>query len=109
MISRVTTVLLALGAMASVGAPAQSRDLSPGAAAAVGVLGGLALGGAIAGGAAQGGYYPGRPVAGPRAVYGPPPEPVYLEREAPVECYVRRRRYENEYGDVTVRRERICE
>ena len=109
MVSKVTVVALALSAIASVGTPAQARDLSPGAAAAVGVLGGLAIGGAIAGGAAQGGYYPGRQVTGPRPVYGPPPEPVYVEREEPVECYVRRRRFENEFGDVTIRRERICE
>jgi hypothetical protein len=109
MVARVSFVVLGLATLVSAGTPAQARDLSPGAAAAVGVLGGLAIGGAIAGGAAQGGYYPGRQVAGPRPVYGPPPEPVYVEEAPPVECYVRRRRFENEYGDVTIRRERVCE
>jgi hypothetical protein len=103
--------LSALAILATVSSltPAQARDLSPGAAAAVGVLGGLAIGGAIASGANQGPYYPGRQVAGPRPVFVAPPEPVYVE-EAPVEeCYVRRRRFENEYGDVIIRRQRVCE
>ena len=57
-------------AAALAASPAASRDrLSPGAAAALGVLGGLAVGGAIA--AAQGPVYAA-------------PAPVYVERERPV-------------------------
>lgn len=93
--------------------PAAARDgWSPGAAAAVGVLGGLAAGTAIGSAASQPPYYPGRPVG-----YGPPPPPAYLpppprrvyyEDDAPA-CYVKRRRYVDEYGDVIIRRERVCE
>jgi hypothetical protein len=104
--------LVTVASMAPLAAPAQARDgISPGAAAAVGVLGGLALGGAI-GSAAASPYYPGKPV------YSPPPAPVYYGRprttyietidEAPA-CYVKRRRYVDEFGDVVIRRVRVCE
>jgi hypothetical protein len=63
------------GSLASVSAPASAGDgLSPGGAAALGVLGGLAVGAAIAN--AQ----PAPP---------PPPPPVYVER-APKRVYVER-------------------
>jgi hypothetical protein len=101
------SALLVAATLISAAPSAEARDLSPGAAAAIGVLGGLAVGGAIAGSAAQGGYYPGKQVAGP-AYAPPPPPPVYVEEE-PVDCYVQRRRYENEYGDVVIRRRRVCE
>ena len=95
---------------------AQARDgISPGAAAALGVLGGVAVGGAIA---AQndGGYYPGK------RIYSPPPpverEVVVVERRprrvviedevGPV-CHFERRRRVDEYGDVFVRNVRVCE
>jgi hypothetical protein len=81
--------------------PAQAWDrggIGPGGAAALGVLGGLAVGGAIA--SSQNGYYPGRPVYGP-----PPPRPVYVESE----CYIQRRRYVDEFGDVVIRRVRVCD
>jgi hypothetical protein len=91
--------------------PAEAGDVSPGAAAAVGVLGGLAIGGAL-GSAAASPYYPGKPV------YSPPPRPVYYSRpparvyyeadEGPA-CYMRRRRYVDEFGDVVIRRTRVCE
>ncbi|MCB8820882.1 hypothetical protein [Microvirga rosea] len=61
--------------------PAAARDrFSPGAAAALGVLGGLAVGGAIA--ASQSPAY-----AAPVYVPPPPPAPVYVE-EAPPPVYV---------------------
>jgi hypothetical protein len=63
------------GSLASASAPASAGDgLSPGGAAALGVLGGLAVGAAIAN--AQ----PAPP---------PPPPPVYVER-APKRVYVER-------------------
>ena len=100
------------GCIAPLASPTTARDgLSPGAAAAVGLLGGLAIGGAV-GSAAANPYYPGRPV------YSPPPAPVYHARprttyvetieEAPA-CYLKRRRYVDEFGDVIIRRVRICE
>lgn len=98
----------ALGAftiMAAAG-PASARDgWSPGAALAVGAIGGLALGSAI-GGAAATPYYPGKPVG----FAAPPPRPVVVEtvEEGPV-CYVKRRRYIDEFGDEVVRGIRVCE
>lgn len=94
--------------------PAAARDgWSPGAAAAVGVLGGLAAGAAIGSAVSQPPYYPGRPVGyapppPPPGYLPPPPRRVYYEDEAPA-CYVKRRRYVDEYGDMIIRRERVCE
>jgi hypothetical protein len=69
-----TTAALALVAGLAAAHPAEARDrLSPGAAAAIGVLGGLAVGGAIA--ASQAPVY-----AAPVYVAPPPPPPVYVER-----------------------------
>jgi hypothetical protein len=115
MVSKKRLIALVLAAhIAPLASPAQAGDgLSPGAAAAVGVLGGLAIGGAI-GSAAASPYYPGKPVYSP----APAPAPVYYGRprrtyvetieEAPA-CYVKRRRYVDEFGDVVIRRVRICE
>jgi hypothetical protein len=99
---------LILTAAISTTIPAQAGD---GAAAAAGLLGGLAIGGAL-GSAAASPYYPGKPV------YSPPPRPVYYSRpparvyyeadEGPA-CYTRRRRYVDEFGDVVIRRTRVCE
>lgn len=86
--------------LALTAAPASAWDrggIGPGGAAALGVLGGLAVGGAIA--ANNNAYYPGRPV------YVAPPRPVYVESE----CYVQRRRYVDEFGDVVIRRVRVCD
>jgi hypothetical protein len=95
---------LALGAAP---ASAGDRGIGPGGAAALGVLGGLAIGGAIASGG-NNGYYPGKPV-----YVAPPPEPVYVERPRRVyvepDCFVQRRRYVDEFGDVVVRRVRVCD
>lgn len=81
--------------------PAQARDgFSPGAAAAAGLLGGLAIGGAI-GAAQSNSYYPGKPV-----YVAPPPRRVYVEEP---DCHVERRRYVDEFGDVIIRRVRVCD
>jgi hypothetical protein len=71
-----TAAVLALVTSLSAIEPAVARDrMSPGAAAAIGVLGGLAVGGAIA--ASQSPVY-----AAPAPVYlAPPPPPVYVESE----------------------------
>lgn len=80
---------------------AQARDgIGPGGAAALGVLGGLAVGGAIA--SSQNGYYPGQPVY--RA-----PRPVYVEEDYGPVCHFERRRFVDPYGDVIIRRVRVCE
>ncbi len=84
---------------------AEARDgISPGGAAALGVLGGLAVGGAL-GAATADPYYPGKPV-----YRAPRPRPVYVEEEdiGPV-CHFERRRYIDAYGDVYFRRVRVCE
>jgi hypothetical protein len=57
-------------------------------------------------GCAAGGFALGSALAAPRPVYGPPPA-VYVD-EGPV-CYVRMRRYVDEFGDLIVRRVRVCE
>ena len=94
--------------------PASARDgWSPGAAVAVGALGGLAAGAAIGGALSQPRYYPGRPVGyapppPPPEYYPPPPRRVYYEDVEPV-CYVKRRRFVDPYGDIVIRRERVCE
>lgn len=106
-------IIIAAGLAASVvmgAAPASAGDrgIGVGGAAALGALGGLAIGGAIAS-SNSGGYYPGKPVG----VVAPPPEPVYVERPRRVyvesECYTQRRRYVDEFGDVTIRRVRVCD
>lgn len=81
-----TVAALTLVGSLAVAEPAAARDrFSPGAAAALGVLGGLAVGGAIA--ASQGPVYgapvyaPPPPAYGPvysePVYYAPPPPPVY--------------------------------
>ena len=91
------------GSLAMTAVPgAQARDgIGPGGAAALGVLGGLAVGGAIAS-SANNGYYPGRPV------YRAPP-PVYVEEDYGPVCHFERRRTIDPYGDVYIRRVRVCE
>jgi hypothetical protein len=93
-------------------APA-SAEMSPGAAAAIGALGGLAVGGVIGHSMAQGPSYPGKRVytapPPPPVYYAPPPRRVYVSEELEPRCFVKRRRYVDEFGDVIVRRVRICD
>lgn len=79
-------------------AEAQYRGWSPGAAAAVGVLGGLAVGGAIASTAPRPAYGP------PVGYYAPPPAyPAYGE------CYVVHRRVWVPGWGWDVRPREICD
>jgi hypothetical protein len=90
---RVIGVLLIAGSFAST--PATARDGWNAAGAVLGAAGGFALGSALA-----------SPY--PRPVYYARPAYVESYDEAPV-CFVRRTRYVNEFGDVTIRRTRVCE
>lgn len=95
------TAALVLSAITALTPAAKARDgIGAGGAAALGVLGGLAVGGAIA--SSNNGYYPGRPVY--RA-----PGPVYVEDDYGPVCHFERRRYIDPYGDVYFRRVRVCE
>ena len=82
----------ALTAPASAGYYRYRSGWSPGAAAAVGVLGGVALGTAIAANA--------RPLA---------PAPVYVVSPPEAECYVERRRVWVPGWGWELRRRTICE
>lgn len=102
---RIVGLSLVAASFAGTVTPVAARDGWNAAGAAIGAVGGFALGAALAGP---------RPVYGPAPVYiAPPPprpRPVYVETidEGPV-CYVKRRRYVNEFGDVFIRRIRVCE
>ena len=104
--SRLSGALVALTLVASMTAapPAEARDrLSPGAAAAIGVLGGLAIGGAIA--ASQGPAYaaPAPVYVEPAPVYDPPP--VVVEEH----CFTERtREFVPGWGWQT-RRRTVCD
>src|SRR3954464_15852261 len=99
--NRLLTTALMAGGLALAAAPAaQARDgIGAGGAAALGVLGGLAIGGAIA--SSQNGYYPGRPIYRE-------PRPVYVEEVAPY-CHFERHSFIDAYGDEHIRRVRVCE
>ncbi len=106
--TRSAGALAALAFMAALGAApqAEARDrLSPGAAAAIGVLGGIAIGGAIA--ASQGPAHAAPVYVEPQPVYVAPPPPrrrVYVE-----ECFTERStEYVPGWGWQPVRR-RVCE
>ncbi len=76
-----TAAAVALVAGLAAAEPAAARDrLSPGAAVAIGALGGLAVGAAVGAAVAPPVY------AAPVPVYRapPPPPPVYVEERAPV-------------------------
>ena len=88
-----TSALAALtlgGAVAVTSAPAEAgwgyHHRGYGGAVAAGVIGGLAVGAMI---------------ASSRPAYA---EPVHTS-----DCYIVKRRFVNEYGDVIVRREQVCE
>jgi hypothetical protein len=78
-------------------------SIGPGAAAALGVLGGVAVGAAIAGGAAP----------APVVVAPPPPAPVYVPRRVVVEdeevCRVERTREWVPGFGWEIHRRRVCE
>ena len=100
-----TTLALAaiLSGLITVAPTAQARDgIGPAGAAALGALGGLAVGGAIAS-SNNNGYYSGQPV------YRAPPPPVYVEEDYGPVCHFERRRTVDAYGDVYIRRVRVCE
>jgi hypothetical protein len=92
---RIIVSVLMIGSI--VATPAVARDGWNAASAVLGAAGGFALGSALA-----------NPY--PRPVYVARPAPIYVEsyEEAPV-CFVRRQRYINAFGDVTIRRTRVCE
>jgi hypothetical protein len=102
----IAALVLAAGLAAAPKSHARDR-LSPGAAAAIGVLGGLAVGGAIAASAAPAYAAPAPVYVEPAPVYVAPPPPrrrVYVEH-----CYTERSsEYVPGWGWQPVRR-RICE
>ena len=97
-VKRIIISIALLGAIAATPVPASARDGWNAAGAVLGVAGGLALGRALAANS----YYPGKLVARAR--------PVSVESidDGPV-CFVKRRRYVDEFGDLVIRRVRICE
>lgn len=85
-------------ALSAVPPAAQARDgISPGAAAALGVLGGVAVGGALAA-QSDGGYYPGKriysapPVEREVVVVERRPRRIVVEEEVGPVCHFERRR-----------------
>ena len=88
---RVVSLSVVAAALACVATPASARDGWNAAGAILGAAGGFALGSAL---------------AAPRPVYGPPPA-VYVEEEPA--CYVKVRRYVDEFGDLVVRKVRVCQ
>lgn len=97
----IVATILVSGCLTALTPAAQARDgIGAGGAAALGVLGGLAVGGAIA--SSNNGYYSGQPVY--RA-----PRPVYVEEDYGPVCHFERRRFVDAYGDVFFRRTRVCE
>ncbi|AWN46578.1 hypothetical protein DK419_09855 [Methylobacterium terrae] len=103
---RIASLCVAAATLASVtlagAAPAEARWRA-GPAFALGAVGGLALGSALAAGARPGyGYAPG-PAYGYTPVYG---GPAYGYGP---DCYTVRRRMIDEFGDVYIRRVRVCD
>jgi hypothetical protein len=84
----------------SIGAP-QPASARNGGAVAAGVIGGLAAG-AIIGGA----------VAGNRGYYGGPAyvdQPAYVVDPGYRQCHMERQEFEDRYGNLRVRRIRVCD
>ena len=110
---RLVLIAVAAGSLAGASIPASAGDrLSPGGAAALGVLGGVALGAAIGAHAAPPPPPPPPPVVVERA-----PKRVYVERparrvyvEEPVEtCVVERERVWVPGWGWEVRRRQVCD
>lgn len=107
---------LTLVAVAAAGAaPASAQyyykkrnGISPGAAAAVGVVGGLALGAAITGSRPAYGYgQPSYGYAPPPPTYYAPQRRVYVRQEP--DCFVRRQRVWVEGWGWETRRVQVCQ
>ncbi len=112
MIRHVGPFALAVMVSASLAPAPAAAEMSPGGALALGALGGLAVGGVIGHSMGSGPYYPGKRVytaPPPAPVYYAPPRRVYVSEEVESRCFVKRRRYVDEFGDVIVRRVRICD
>lgn len=104
---RMVTLCLVAASLACASGSATARDGWNAAGAVLGAAGGLALGAAIANSAPRPVYVAPPP---PAAVYVPPPRPVYVESidDEPV-CVIKRRRYVDEFGDVVIRRVKVCD
>ena len=97
MLAGAATAALALGSVPASAQYYRGGGWSPGAAAAVGVLGGLALGTAVGAASARPAYGP------PPGYYAPPPRPVYGE------CYIVHRRVWVPGWGWDVRPREICD
>jgi len=80
------------------GGPRYYHGRNNGGALAAGLIGGLAVG-AIAASAGRPAYGYGYPATYAYPAYGP---------DYGGGCYVQRRRFVNEWGDVVIRREKVC-
>ncbi len=98
-------MISALAAAAAAGAPQGARANDVAVGAAVGMLGGMAIGGALAGSA----YYPGKQIYAAPVYVAPPRRRVIIEEEVEPTCFVKRRRYVDEFGDVVIRKSRVCD
>ncbi|SFV09853.1 hypothetical protein SAMN02799631_04967 [Methylobacterium sp. 174MFSha1.1] len=103
---RIASVCVAAASLASVtlaGAAPAEAGWRGGPAFALGAVGGLALGSAIAAGARPAYGYAPAPAYGYTPVYG-----GYAPAYGP-DCYTVRRRMVDEFGDVYIRRVRVCD
>lgn len=107
---RIASLCVAAATLASVAlagaAPAEARWRA-GPAFALGAVGGLALGSAIAASARPGYGYATGPAYGYTPVYGGPAY-GYAPAYGP-DCTTVRRRMVDEFGDVYIRRVRVCD
>ncbi|MGX7709064.1 hypothetical protein [Methylobacterium sp. Gmos1] len=103
---RIASVCVAAAALASVtlaGAAPAEAGWRAGPAFALGAVGGLALGSALAAGARPAYGYAPAPAYGYTPVYG-----GYAPAYGP-DCTIVRRRMVDEFGDVYIRRVRVCD